>query len=837
MMQECFLIWIDILGFDSLPREIHEEKGVEERKVRADFIKILQEKVDSIEAKGLILGKNYGEKDDWLLVADSMNAVFRVISEILEHNTGYEGHERIPLEIGVGVGDYDRWARFVGTELVVENSTIDVLKTKIIGYYHKWYERNNKRKIKSTFVVLTESAFDRLEPLDKEMCSRIECKHGGKKKGAPVFFHASVAGIQWRGRVFDFLERIEHSGSKWYDRIDRVFVPPVKYKDIIKTLEEDQIVFIVGTPEYGKTYTAVRLLWEYFCKGYEPIWAKGGELSQRMRARERLEEIENELRPPCVMYFEDPFGSSAYEGRSGLEREIGTIIDYIQTAKNVKVVVTSREEVFKQFKKEHSSFVELEKFEKKLNMKSHSYDHQKRRKILTSWAKAKGCKWLQDDMLRKAVEKSVNEGMLATPLSIRDFVASTINVTKIDELRKKLEEKSIESSRSFAKEIAGMSDDKVLFLSFPLIADYPVDLVALGYVKAVKELDIKDSWDFEEVLNWFEDDKVTVSEGKVGFSHSSYVEAMNYLLFEKGRPHRIKDIFSRLLLCLGESDSRFARCIPRVIAENFDSLPRNVGDLLRKLAENDLVTWSVARAVAENFCKLPEDIRNLLAELAKKDSGAAECVAQHVARNFDNIPRRIRNELLFSLTKRRETRVVGKMLWVIAENFRKLPRYITDRFVVLAKREDMAENTAKAVARYFNELPENVRDLLGELATKDSRIAKNVAFAVAAHFNSLPENVRSLLVVLAKRSDTAGSVAHAVAKYFGRLPEDIRNLLVELAKEDSAIAGCVTLAVSQNFMRIPEDYRDRINHSLNPVYNRFIDSKGRIRSRALYQRD
>lgn len=796
MTRECFLVWIDILGFECLPKEISKEKGVEERKVRTDFIEVLRGKIASIETKGLILGKNYGEKDDWLLVTDSMNTTFRVISEILEHNTGYEKHEQIPLEIGVGAVEYDRLAQFSGTKLIAESSTIDALKTEIINCYHKWYKKNHEKTIKSTFVVLTESVFDKLEPLDKEMCRKIEYVYRGKNGNRVVFFNASVGGIRRRGKVFDFLERIEHSGSKWYDRIDNVFVPPMKYGEITRTLEENQVVFIVGTPEYGKTYTAVRLLWEYFCRGYEPIWIKGGEQPQRIRARERLEEIENELRPPCVIYFEDPFGFSAYEARNSLEREIGAIIECIGTAKNCKVILTSREEVFKQFKKEHSSSVELEKFEKKLNIKRTSYDNGKRKKILNSWARAKGCKWLQKSVLRKAVEKSLDEGKCITPLAIRDFVASTINVTKIKELRKKLEEKSVESSMSFAKEIAGMSDDKVLFLCFPLVGDFPVDLVALEYAKAVKKLDIRCHWVFDEVLKWFEDDKITVSEGRIGFSHSSYLQAMDYLLFGKAKPPRMMDIFHGLLLSLGKADSTFARRIVHIICENFESCPQNVKDLLVDLAENDLVAGSVARAVSENFEKLPEEIRSLITKLTKKDSNVVRFVIQAVSENFDNIPRKTRNKLLLSLAQREEERVVSETLWVMAKNYRKLPRYVREQFIVLSERVDVAHSVANSVAAHYDELPENIQNVLEKLAAKDSSVACRVAFAVARYFDDLPESARNLLVVLAKRNDTALSVAHVVAKYFGKFPENIRNLLIELAGRDSAFARDVMLTVS-----------------------------------------
>jgi hypothetical protein len=36
-------------------------------------------------------------------------------------------------------------------------------------------------------------------------------------------------------------------------------------------LERDKAVIITRHPEYGKTYTAVRLLWGHYNKGYDPF--------------------------------------------------------------------------------------------------------------------------------------------------------------------------------------------------------------------------------------------------------------------------------------------------------------------------------------------------------------------------------------------------------------------------------------------------------------------------------------------------------------------------------------------------------------------------------------
>jgi hypothetical protein len=61
-----------------------------------------------------------------------------------------------------------------------------------------------------------------------------------------------------------FLARIGAQGIQKYENIDKLFVPPNNYADVKNALQEDKVVFITGTKEYGKTYTAIRLLWEYF---------------------------------------------------------------------------------------------------------------------------------------------------------------------------------------------------------------------------------------------------------------------------------------------------------------------------------------------------------------------------------------------------------------------------------------------------------------------------------------------------------------------------------------------------------------------------------------------
>jgi len=706
-MAKKFLVWLDILGFVRLAREIATESHLTERKVRSDFANVIRQRVDAMETKGEIIGKNYGDRDDWILVTASSDSVFKIISEILTHNTGYDRHEKIPLEIAIGTGEYDKWARFDGSELIAEDSTLEFLKTDIIGFYHTWHGSQCGESPKSTFVILTESAYRELAPLDRRQCKKIEHNRDDETIS---FFVVDVDSVQQRGKLFEFLEKINRPSSKLYDRIDDMYVRPLEYRTIERALRTKRLVFITGTREYGKTYTAVRLLWDFFLRGYEPVWIEGGEVFERLIGRRRLEEIEKELRPHQIVYFEDPFGKKRYERRESLERGIGTIVDCVHNTEDVYVIVTSREEIFKQFEEEHLSSVVISKFEKKLNVKRPSYDYARRKRMLLKWAESKDCKWLGDRSLRNAVLKQMRHNKLPTPLSIRDFAIATAAISEKDVLLKKIEEKSKETARSFAEEIEDMTDDKILFLSFPFVSDFPVELVRKGYVRLVKALAMKESWDFERMVGWFREDKISIDAGRVKFSHASYSEALDHLLVQKGRLTRInRHILSRVLLRLSENNTT-AWALAIFVIDNFGRLPQKVRDLLFRLSENNATSRTLAYVVADNFGKLPREVANhLLLELSGKDANAG-FVAWTVVDNYDSMPKKVR-DLLFRLSENNTT--AWAVACVVADNFGKLPREVANHLLLeLSGKDATAEDVAWAVVGNYDRLPKKVKDEL-----------------------------------------------------------------------------------------------------------------------------
>ena len=135
--------------------------------------------------------------------------------------------------------------------------------------------------------------------------------------------------IKTQKQISDFLIEIHQTRSDFSGAlIDKIYIPPYEFETIQKNLQNDRIVFITGPAGYGKTYTAIRLLWEWYNKGYAPKWVPGKEDKQRENVRDKLANIDAELKSHHIIYFEDPFGVTKYERRDDLKERINSIIFY-----------------------------------------------------------------------------------------------------------------------------------------------------------------------------------------------------------------------------------------------------------------------------------------------------------------------------------------------------------------------------------------------------------------------------------------------------------------------------------------------------------------------------
>jgi len=658
-MHEKCLVFIDVLGFDEFAQEIARIRKIDVREVRNKFLEIIEKKLGESREEYNIIGSSPG-RDDIILVLDDtslmnpLNSCFKLIGHLLKHNTGYQSpYNQFSLEIGIGIGFYDELAKFNAKDLLKEQSTINFLKLKYFNYYHKWYKEKHGITIKESYAILTEDVYLKLNPVDKKFCVKIKQKINDEKTKLKIYYTLDLDFVRNIHNLSNFLKIIGIQDNPIYNRINYLFVPPLEYSEILDFLSEKRIVFLTGSPEFGKTYTAIYLMYLYFEKGYTPRWIHGEELHRRIEVRDALENISSVLKPKHIIYFEDPFGKIEYEKRESLERDINTIIDCVETLKDVYVIITSREEIFKKFKKEAISSIFLEHYEKKINLFKPSYDQHKKEEILAKWAEYNNCSWFFNPNLKSFVIWLLDfkKEYLPTPLSIKDFTIASKNITDEGQLHEILKRKSLETSVAFAKEIIVMSDDKKLFLALLMITD-PVDINDFNsyYNHLNAELKFSSKGNFNDLIMWFNGDKIIIKGAEdyevldqyITFSHPSYLEAVDYLLHED---KLFNDFFMKCLDYLSKSEEDIGK---------------------------------ISKALNHNYVHLPIELKHKLLSDLSQYYECLDDIIPILIKVFNNLDEHLRNDIIRNIIGYDD--YLNELIYLITDNFRKIPTDIKREF-------------------------------------------------------------------------------------------------------------------------------------------------------------
>ncbi|MDY6966879.1 MAG: hypothetical protein SVM80_13100 [Halobacteriota archaeon] len=255
MSDEKYLLYLDILGFKNLPKEIYEKYGVYEDTVREEFLtNALKDKIEALKEVAVQVSKGISEiegSDNYVLIFDRKKTAIESVSELTRIEIPHKDYTFVPLEVALGVKEIDSSKKI---EPKNRKEIVQFLCDDIINPYRKYYKENKDRDtIKETFLLFTSDFYHDLDQFDKNHCEEITSNE-------KTFFSADLDHFQNRGKIFKFLEKIGYLNHKFYGRIDEAYVPPTDYNDIVSTLKDKRIVFITGTQELGKTFTAVRLM-------------------------------------------------------------------------------------------------------------------------------------------------------------------------------------------------------------------------------------------------------------------------------------------------------------------------------------------------------------------------------------------------------------------------------------------------------------------------------------------------------------------------------------------------------------------------------------------------
>lgn len=257
-----------------------------------------------------------------------------------------------------------------------------------------------------------------------------------------------------------FQKAIKSTDDK-YLYIDKYYVKPKEYDEMYELLENENVLLITGDPGIGKTYTAIKILQDYYHQGYHVTWFYGMAKEDRDEQKEHLLNFEPQEKD--IVYLEDPFGRTVFENREELKTLFANWVEKFRACR-AKLIITSRAEVFKQFEQEVLSGEKLEAFQKELNIRKPSYSPEDLKRIAGLYIKDFTC-WANNDAFVKAIDYSIDNGRLISPLMIYNLVRNHAQQNDLQALKDAIiEAKNKDLVTQFADEIKILSNPAKILL-------------------------------------------------------------------------------------------------------------------------------------------------------------------------------------------------------------------------------------------------------------------------------------------------------------------------------------------------------------------------------------
>src|SRR5574341_2077828 len=141
-----YLVYVDILGYANIARELANSSGFDENIIRQYFMS------DELERGISNLKSNYGDKisivegtDDKILIISDIDIVFEIIKQLTSLKIRHKlwRNKVIPLEIAIDVIDTNPDDN---TEYKNKGAVIDALKNDIVTAYRNDYFGINREK-------------------------------------------------------------------------------------------------------------------------------------------------------------------------------------------------------------------------------------------------------------------------------------------------------------------------------------------------------------------------------------------------------------------------------------------------------------------------------------------------------------------------------------------------------------------------------------------------------------------------------------------------------------------------------------------------------------------
>ena len=395
-----------------------------------------------------------------------------------------------------------------------------------------------------------------------------------------------------------------------YKNLETLYVKPTEYDDVIHKLEKDHILFIIGEPHMGKTYTALYLLWEYYQQGYDPVHIRHDQLVNLLhRHHDNFRSLLIELfssvnNRPRIVHFDDPFGETLERRTDVLSNNLETFLELASGYEQLRVVVTSRLNIFNEALITSPTEKSLEQLEKTLRVHT-SYNDEVLRDILYRYVRFYKPAWSNDQKIVSILDEKLPE-MLPAPHNIEFFVRTSETLNSESAVLAHVEE-----SKKMISALAGwmkhMTPHEQVFLMwieicstasiiFPGASASELDIekayketlayfFAEGYISGIPTMPFSTTKDkFETILLERKENDAPV---KLDFVHPSYHEAFWHAINQRFPIAKWWQLFNRYVgPILGDLPNR-VDVVQLKMIERYGTINRDLDQLLLLSAESE----------------------------------------------------------------------------------------------------------------------------------------------------------------------------------------------------------------------------------------------------------
>ena len=418
-----------------------------------------------------------------------------------------------------------------------------------------------------------------------------------------------------------------------FRNLPSLYVKPTEYDGICTKLEKDHIVFIIGEPHLGKTYTAFYLLWEYYQKGYETSHIRHDRLVNLLHQhdgdmKKLLPDLfVSEKGAPRIIHFDDPFGETMERRTDAFAKELDTFLDLVREYEHLRVIVTTRLNIFRESVAEVHDRKKVEELEKDIRVHT-SYRPDILLDILHRYTHFYNPVWASDEKIVTALDERLPD-LLPAPHNIEFFVRTSEALNSLDEVLSHVE-KSKEMIKALGEWMASLPDHEQLFLIWLevcsttgiLFPDTPASkmkfesayLETLAYIFKRKYIAgiptspfsrAKDKFD----MILFESRDKDAKSVKYDFVHPSYHEAFWYAIQRKLPLLRWWELLKENVGEILKDLENKVDLVQLRMIERYGTINRDLDQLLLLSAESDDVNEQLI--ALEHMLERPEQFINL----------------------------------------------------------------------------------------------------------------------------------------------------------------------------------------------------------------------------------